>query len=213
MLVGLAKRFETQWSQFSMISTDFLCLRVAQMPKSPDVVIFHDIYAKNTIDCFIFTPCACMRGNNLWSKPQQSIWMIPCLKQLSRRVYTTMCPVFPFMMATFHVPPYILLVYKKARCFCRQYWKAEEGMGASKWYSTLQGSNNGFFWQSKSLIKFVYFYSSVPRIQWASNPTSFLSLWYSPPPINVYFMYFNVKTQNSWHIMLRYICTTNHTMR
>ena len=39
-LMGHAKEIKTYWSQFSLILTDSLCLHVAQMPRSRDVVIF-----------------------------------------------------------------------------------------------------------------------------------------------------------------------------
>ena len=39
-LVGLAQRFEATKASFSAILTDTLHLRVAQMPRSPDLAIF-----------------------------------------------------------------------------------------------------------------------------------------------------------------------------
>ena len=47
-------------ASFLTISTDMLCLRVAQMPRSPDPAIF--VLTTDTTD--YFTPCACARGKN-----------------------------------------------------------------------------------------------------------------------------------------------------
>ena len=47
---------------FSAILTDTLYLRVAQMPRSPDLAIF--VLTDNDDSDYI-TPCACARGNNI----------------------------------------------------------------------------------------------------------------------------------------------------
>ena len=51
-------------ASFSTISTDMLCLRVAQMPRSPDLVIFV-LTDRQTNRQMVALPlaCACTRGN------------------------------------------------------------------------------------------------------------------------------------------------------
>ena len=48
----------------STISTDMLYLRVAQMPRSPDLAIF--VLMTTTDETDYFTPCACAWGKNCW---------------------------------------------------------------------------------------------------------------------------------------------------
>ena len=60
---GLSHNWKHNEVSFSKISTDSLCLRVAQMPRSQDLVIFVLTTTDNRQTNF-FTPCcACMRGN------------------------------------------------------------------------------------------------------------------------------------------------------
>ena len=54
-------------TSFSLLSTDWLCLQHAQMPRMRDLAIFVPITTTTTIDrqtdCFI--PCACVGGNKI----------------------------------------------------------------------------------------------------------------------------------------------------
>ena len=75
----MPKKSKHTEASFSPISTDSSCLRVAQMPRSPKVVIFVPTTTDVQTDCF--TPCTCARSKKeqVGFEPVHSAWKTLCL--------------------------------------------------------------------------------------------------------------------------------------
>ena len=101
-------------ARFSTISTDKLYLRVAQIPRSPDLAIF--VLTTDKTD--YLTPCACARGNNDNNNDDTTDYFTPCAcargnKEGGRVSYvtvTTLTGVMTFVMIfTYKVVSQIVL--------------------------------------------------------------------------------------------------------